>query len=84
MTKESAMKKYIFGMITVIFAIPLLETLTELCQVAIEVPKGVLSRCVIRINKDIKELQEDHEQVNTNCIGFAAPTNGYENDDDEC
>lgn len=75
------MKKYILGMITVIFAIPLLETLTELCQVAIEVPKGILSRCVININKDIKELQEDQEQVYTSCIGFAAPTNDYEDDD---
>lgn len=84
MTKESAMKKYIFGMITMIFAIPLLETLTELCQVAIEVPKGVLSRCVIKINKDIKELQEDHEQVNPMQFVFTAPTNGYEYDDDEC
>lgn len=75
------MKKYILGMVTVVLAIPVLESLAELCQVAIEVPKGVLSRYVLKINKDLRELQEDDEPVSTNCIGFSVPTNDYEEDE---
>ena len=48
------MKKYILGILTVICAIPILESLTEIIQVAMEIPKGILSRHVIKINSDLK------------------------------
>ena len=36
---------------------------------------------ILRINKDIMDLQEQLEPVNTNCIGFETPNTEYEDDD---
>ena len=44
------MRKYILGMLTIICAIPILESLTEFVQVAIEVPKGILTKKVMVFN----------------------------------
>ena len=76
------MRKYILGMLTIICAIPILESLTEFVQVAIEVPKGILTKKVMVFNKDIQDLQMAMEPVATSCIGFEAPDIEYE--DDEC
>lgn len=51
------MRKYILGMLTAICAVPILESLTELIQVVIEVPKGMLTKKVMVLNKDIQDLQ---------------------------
>ena len=77
------MRKYILGMLTIICAIPILESLTELIQVVIEVPKGVLTKKVMTLNKDIQNLQAAMEPVTTSCIGFEAPNAEYYDDDDE-
>jgi hypothetical protein len=49
------MKKYILGILTVICAIPILESLTEIIQVALEIPKGLLSCHVIKINSELQD-----------------------------
>lgn len=77
------MRKYILGMLTVICTVPILESLTELIQVVIEVPKGMLTKKVMTLNKDIQDLQAAMEPVATSCIGFEAPNTEYYDDDDE-
>lgn len=79
------MKKYMLGILTVIVRIPIIESLTELVQVALEIPKGKLSKYVMTINKELQELQDDPCEEKAPCIGFAIPNNEdeYYEDDDE-
>lgn len=67
------MKKYILGMFTAICFIPLLESFTELLQTILEIPKGMISKSVIKLNSEIQNLQAESEPVSTNCIGFEIP-----------
>ena len=76
------MKKYIFGFITGVCLLPILDSITELAQVALEIPKGNLSKKVMIINGEIQDIQAQLEPVSTNCIGFEVP-NGDEYYEDE-
>lgn len=76
------MKKYILGFVSAICFLPLIESLTELIQVALEVPKGKLSKKVIKINNELQDIQEQPEPVNTCAIGFQIPDEEYYEDDD--
>nr|DAT43610.1 MAG TPA: hypothetical protein [Caudoviricetes sp.] len=76
------MKKYILGFVSAICFLPLIESLTELIQVALEVPKGKLSKKVIKINNELQDIQEQSEPVNTCTIGFQIPDEEYYEDDD--
>ena len=78
------MKKYILGFVTGVCFLPILDSITVLVQTAIEVPKGILSKKVIKLNNEITELQEQSEPVSSNCIGFEIPSSeGYYDDDDD-
>ena len=57
-------------MVTAICMIPIMESFTELIQMLLEVPKGMLSKKVIKINNEIQDLQAESEPVSTSCIGF--------------
>lgn len=50
------MKKYILGFVTGVCFLPILDSITGLVQTAIEVPKGILSKKVIKLNNEITEL----------------------------
>lgn len=76
------MKKYILGILTVMCAIPILESLTEIIQVALEIPKGLLSCHVIKINSELQDLQNGNESINTSCIGFEVPNETYDDFED--
>lgn len=77
------MKKYVFGFISGICLLPILDSLTELLQVVLEIPKGKLSKCVIKINNEIQDIQAQSEPITTNCIGFEIPDEVYLDDDEE-
>lgn len=77
------MKKYILGMVTAICMIPIMESFTELVQVMMEIPKGILSKKVIVINNEIQDLQAESEPISTNCIGFEAPSESDDFYDDD-
>ena len=79
------MKKYILGFVTGVCFLPILDSITGLVQTAIEVPKGILSKKVIKLNNEITELQEQSEPVSSNCIGFEIPSSEeyYDDDDDD-
>ena len=75
------LKIYILGMITTLVALPIINEIVEIICSFLEILKGISTKKVLRINKDIMDLQEQLEPVNTNCIGFEAPnTEYYDND----
>ena len=75
------LKIYILGMITTLVALPIINEVVEIICSFLEILKGISTKKVLRINKDIMDLQEQLEPVNTNCIGFEAPnTEYYDND----
>lgn len=77
------MKKYVFGFISGICLLPILDSLMELLQVVLEIPKGKLSKCVIKINNEIQDIQAQSEPITTNCIGFEIPNEEYWDDEEE-
>ena len=79
------LKYYIFGMMTVILAIPIIEQITEIVCGCLEVLKGKNTKKVMQINKEIEDLQMQLEPINTNCIGFEVPNQEeyYEDDWEE-
>jgi hypothetical protein len=79
------LKCYIFGMMTVILAIPIIEQITEIICGGLEVLKGKNTKKVMQINKEIEDLQMQLEPINTNCIGFKVPNQEeyYEDDWEE-
>ena len=79
------LKCYIFGMMTVILAIPIIEQITEIVCGSLEVLKGKNTKKVMQINKEIEDLQMQLEPINTNCIGFEVPNQEeyYEDDWEE-
>lgn len=77
------MKKYIFGFLTGICLLPIIDSITELIQTALEFPKGKLSKRVLKLNSEIQDLQFALEPIDTHCIGFEAPLNEEYLDDDE-
>ena len=75
------LKIYILGMITALVALPIIDEVVEIICSFLEILKGISTKKVLRINKDIMVLQEQLGPVNTNCIGFEAPnTEYYDND----
>lgn len=79
------MKKYILGFLTGVCFLPILDSVIELIQVALEVPKGKLSKEVMKLNNEIQNIQAESEPVGTSCIGFDVPeeVEYYDEDDDE-
>ena len=79
------MKKYILGFLTGVCFLPILDSVTELIQVALEVPKGKLSKEVMKLNNEIQNIQAESEPVGTSCIDFDVPeeVEYYDEDDDE-
>ena len=75
------LKIYILGMITALVALPIVDEIVEIICSFLEILKGINTKKVLKINKDIMDLQSQLEPVNTNCIGFETPnTEYYDND----
>ena len=64
------LKIYILGMITALVALPIVDEVVEIICGFLEILKGISTKKVLKINKEIMDLQEQLEPVNTNCIGF--------------
>ena len=75
------LKIYILGMITTLVALPIIDEVVEIICSFLEILKGISTKKVLRINKEIMDLQEKLEPVNTNCIGFETQNIEYEDDD---
>lgn len=75
------LKIYILGMITTLVALPIIDEVVEIICSFLEILKGISTKKVLKINKDIMDLQEQLEPVNTSYIGFEAPNTQYYDDD---
>lgn len=75
------LKIYILGMITTLVALPIIDEVVEIICSFPEILKWISTKKVLKINKDIMDLQEQLEPVNTSCIGFEAPNTQYYDDD---
>ena len=74
-------KIYILGMITALVALPIVDEVVEIICSFLEILKGISTKKVLKINKEIMDLQEQLEPVNTNCIGFEIPNTEHYDDD---
>lgn len=74
------LKIYILGMITALVALLIIDEVVEIICSFLEILKGISTKKVLKINKDIMDLQEQLEPINTNCIGFEAPNTQYYDD----
>lgn len=75
------LKIYILGMITTLVALPIIDEVVEIICGFLEILKGISTKKVLKINKEIMDLQEQLEPVNTSCIGFEPPNTEYYDDD---
>lgn len=64
---------FILGMITAIFGIPVLQSLSELVCGKIEAMKMPDVEKVTKGNLDLQKLQENSIPQSTSCIGFEVP-----------
>ena len=76
------LKIYILGMITALVALPIIDEVVEIICSFLEILKGTSTKKVLKINKEIMDLQEQLAPVNTNCIGFEIPNTEHYYDDD--
>ena len=68
-------------MITTLVALPIINEIVEIICSFLEILKGTSTKKVLKINKEIMDLQEQLEPVNKSCIGFEAPNTEYYDDD---
>ena len=52
------LKIYILGMITTLVALPIIDEVVEIICSFLEILKGISTKKVLKINKDIMDLQE--------------------------
>ena len=68
-------------MIATLVALPIIDEVVEIICSFLEILKGFSTKKVLKINKDIMDLQEQLEPINTSCIGFEASNTEYYDDD---
>lgn len=64
---------FILGMITAVFGIPVIQSLSELVCGKIEAMKMPDVEKVTKGNLDLQKLQENSIPQSTSCIGFEVP-----------
>lgn len=65
------LKYFILGIIFYIGAIPIIESIAEIIATGLEYFKGVASKPVLKMNKELQTLQVDLEKHDEAiCVGF--------------
>ena len=64
------LKSFILGMLAIILFIPIVEQLCEIVVTFMEYIKGLVSKPVLKLNKELMELQNETQQVDTVAMGF--------------
>jgi hypothetical protein len=78
------LKYFILGIVFYVAAIPIIESLAESAVTALELLKGYVSKPVLKLNKQIQELQAEIEPIDTHVMGFDITTSeDYDEDDFE-
>ena len=70
-------------MVSYIVLLPILEALVTILVTALEVPKGILSVKIAKLNEELSNIGEPEHQ--TFAIGFQAPNDDdyYEEEEDD-
>ena len=74
------LKSFILGMLTILLFIPIVEQLCEIIVTFMEYVKGLVSRPVLKLSKELMELQAETQPIDTQAIGFSY-TPQEDNDD---
>ena len=80
-------KAFILGITTVIVIIPIVESVVDALCTGIEYFKGKFTISVLKLNKEIIDLQSAQEEVSTQCVGFemsAKEEDEYYDDEEDC
>ena len=76
------MKKFILGIFTAIAIIPIAESLVDVAIQYIELLKIHSTKCVLKGNQEIAEIQGDNGEL-SQCVGFDMPQEYYDEMDEE-
>lgn len=76
------LKSFIFGIITIVCALPILESITDIICGFLEKFKAKNTIKIMKLNKEIEDLQYQLEPTSTQAIGFEVPSEEYYEDDD--
>lgn len=78
------MKKFIFGMFTVVCLVPIVQSITDIICGFLEIPKAITTKKVLKYNQEIQDLQEQLAPQSSSAIGFEIPNcEEYYDEDDE-
>lgn len=78
------LKYFLLGIVFYVLAIPVLESIAESIVTALELFKGWVSKPVLKMNKELLELQVDLEKHDDAvCMGFDIKSSEDYEDDDE-
>lgn len=77
------MKKFILGIFTAIAIIPITESLVDILIQHLEILKIHSTKCVLKGNKEITEMQVDSQEQDTVCMGFDMPSEYYDEIEEE-
>lgn len=82
--KDKSILHYILGLLTGLLFIPIIEEIIDIVQAWVQALLITPSKIVLQGNKELSELQDNEEEIQTQCIGFQIPSsNDYEDDYDE-
>ena len=81
--KENNIWFYIFGLLSGLLFIPIIEEFINVIMSWIQVLLLTPSKKVVKGNKDIADMQQEDECQQTNCIGFQYNGDGEYYEDEE-
>lgn len=76
-------KIFILGILSILLLIPIIESISEIICTFLEYPKGLASKKVLKLNKELLKLQSETEEIDTVAIGFQCDAVEYDEDDCE-
>lgn len=78
------MINFILGILFDEVGLPIISSLVELVQLAIEKKKGKYALDIAKMNKEVAELtQPEEEPIQTHVMGFQIPSHEEEFDEDD-
>lgn len=80
---DKSLFHYVFGLLTGLLFIPVIEDFLNVIATWMQALLIKPNKIVLQGNKELAELQENEEPVQTNCIGFQIPNREEEYDEEE-
>lgn len=88
MKKNKSLITYILGILTITSLIPLIQSITEFLCELIEIPKGKIEKKILKLNKEMQDMQMEQECPPADCFGFQyyppEEDDWFEDEEDDC